>query len=158
MANEVNSKVKVKRVTKFSTKTQGLLNFADLKHPQFIFLYWFMFAVLVLLSLVCLLPTLWVGVSGFKEVEEMYAIPPTILPSNFTLASFKKIGEVWNKVNMLKYFTNSVILIIGCWAIDITVNGLAGYVLSRLKPIGSRLIETLVFWSMMLPGISMVPL
>ena len=55
MANEVNSKVKVKRVTKFSTKTQGLLNFADLKHPQFIFLYWFMFAILVLLSLVCLL-------------------------------------------------------------------------------------------------------
>lgn len=145
----------IKKVTKFSTKTQGLLNFADLKKPSFILLYWVMFAILILISLVCLLPTLWVGLSGFKDVSEMYAVPPTIIPKSFNVG---KVADVWFKVNVLKYFTNSVMLIIGCWAFDIVVNGLAGYVLSRIKPVGSSVIETLVFWSMLLPGISMVPL
>lgn len=151
----MENKVKTKRVSRFSSKTQGLLNFADLKKPQFKLLYWSMFLILFVISLVCLLPTIWVGLSGFKEVSEMYAVPPTLLPKSI---NFGKVGQVWQKVNVLKYFTNSVMLIIGCWAVDIVVNGLAGYVLSRIKPIGSRLIETLVFWSMMLPGISMVPL
>ena len=143
------------RTTRFSDKTQGLLNFLDLKKPGFKFLYWSMFFVLLLISLICLLPTLWVTVSGFKETSEMYAIPPTLLPSSIDL---KKVSAVWNKVHVVKYFFNSLALIAGCWAFDVFVNGLAGYVLSRIKPMGSRLIETLVFWSMMLPGISMVPL
>lgn len=151
----MENKVKTKRISRFSSKTQGLLNFADLKKPQFKLLYWSMFLIMFVISLVCLLPTVWVGLSGFKEVSEMYAVPPTLLPKSL---NFGKVGQVWQKVNVLKYFTNSVMLIIGCWAVDIVVNGLAGYVLSRIKPIGSRLIETLVFWSMMLPGISMVPL
>ena len=151
----MENKVKTKRISRFSSKTQGLLNFADLKKPQFKLLYWSMFLIMFVISLVCLLPTVWVGLSGFKEVSEMYAVPPTLLPKSI---NFGKVGQVWQKVNVLKYFTNSVMLIIGCWAVDIVVNGLAGYVLSRIKPIGSRLIETLVFWSMMLPGISMVPL
>ena len=139
----------------FATKTQGLLNFADLKKPQFKLLYWAMFAIMFIISLICLLPTLWIALSGFKDVNEMYAIPPTFFPKTFNLG---RIGTLWTKVNVFKYFTNSVMLIIGCWACDIIINGLAGYVLSRIKPIGSRLIETLVFWSMLLPGISMVPL
>lgn len=147
--------LKANKVTKFGNKTSGLLNFADLKKPQFKLLYWVMFLILFIISLICLLPTLWVGVSGFKEVSEMYAIPPTFIPSSWDIG---KVGEVWKKVNVAKYFINSVVLILGCWACDIVINGLAGYVLSRLKPVGSRVIETLVFWSMLLPGISMVPL
>lgn len=148
-------KTKIKRITRFSNKTTGLLNFADLKKPQFKLLYWLMFLILILISLICLLPTLWIAVSGFKSVQEMYAVPPTIIPSEW---HFDNLAKVWSKVNVWKYFTNSIILIIGCWACDLVVNGLAGYVLSRLKPIGSKAIETLVFWSMLLPGISMVPL
>lgn len=147
--------MKTRNADRFSDKTSGLLNWADLKKPQFKLLYWSMFLIMFIISLICLLPTLWVAVSGFKDVNEMYAVPPTLLPKTF---DFARIGEVWNKVNVLGYFKNSVILIVGCWACDIVINGLAGYVLSRIKPVGSRLIETLVFWSMLLPGISMVPL
>lgn len=151
MANDV----KTKRISKFSNKNTGLLNFADLKKPQFRLLYGIMFLVLMLISIICLLPTIWVAISGFKNVEEMYRIPPTIIPETFNI---EIVGNVWSKVNAVKYFKNTIILIIGCWACDIVINGLAGYVLSRLKPVGSRTIETLVFWSMLLPGISMVPL
>ena len=142
------------RIT-FATKTQGLLNFDDLKKPRFILLYWVMFAIMLIMSLVCLLPVIWVALSGFKSSSEMYAIPPTLLPSHIDLGM---ITALWNKVNFAKYFGNSLMLIIGCLICDIVINGLAGYVLSRIKPMGSKIIETLVFWSMLLPGISMVPL
>lgn len=63
-----------------------------------------------------------------------------------------------NEVVLGKYFVSTFILIIGRLCCDILVNGLCGYALSRLKPMGSKIVETLVFWYMLLPGISMVPL
>ena len=140
--------MKTKRISRFSSKTMGLLDFSDLKKFRFKLVYWMMF-------LFMLLPILWVAVSGFKDIEEMYSVPPTIIPKSF---HFEVLTDVWSKVNVFGYFKNSVMLIIGCWVCDIMVNGLAGYVLAKLKPMGSRIIETLVFWSMLLPGISMVPL
>ena len=146
---------KQERISGFDLKTQGLLNFADFKKKRFKLLYWTLFLILFILSLVCLIPIIWVGLSGFKDVSEMYAIPPTFFPKSIDL---RDVADVWKKVNVLKYFNNSIILIVGCWIFDIVINGFAGYVLSRLKPLGSRIIETLVFWSMLLPSISMVPL
>lgn len=147
--------VKEKKTKKFSDKTTGLLNFSDLKKPRFKLLYGVMFFIMLVISLICLIPTIWIAISGFKETSEMYAVPPTFLPKTFDLSM---LGVVWDKVNVAKYFGNSVILIIGCVVCDITINGLTGYVLSRLKPMGSRILETAIFWSMLLPGISMVPL
>lgn len=147
--------LKKNKITKFSDKTTGLLNFADLKKPQYKFLYWLFFGIMCVMSAICLLPTLWVALSGFKTVPEMYAIPPSFFPKSIDLG---RIGMVWNKVNIMKYFGNTLVLLVGCLATDLIINGLAGYVLAKLKPIGSRVIETAVFWSMLLPGMSMVPL
>ena len=144
-----------KRISRFSGKTDGLLNFADLKKTKYKVLYWFMFACLILLSLICLLPVIWVALAGFKTPSEMYAVPPTFFPKHIDLS---QIVYVWNKSGMVKYFKASLIIIIGCLAFDIIVNGLAGYALSRIRPMGSKILDTLIFWSMLLPGISMVPL
>ena len=143
------------KVSKRETKTNGLLNFSDLTQFKFKMLYGVMLALLFLVSLICLLPTLWVALSGFKEIEELYAIPPVLVPKSI---DFTKVINVWKKINVTSYFVNSLILIAGCWACDIMINGLAGYVLSRLKPLGHKAIELMVFWAMLLPGISMVPL
>ncbi len=144
-----------KKVTKFSDKTSGLLNYADLKKPQFKLLYVIMLLILISFSLICLLPLIWVFLSGFKGIEEMYRIPPTLFPQSL---DFGNVFKIWKNIDALRYFKNSVILILGSLAFDIIVNGLAGYVLSRLKPSGSKIIDTMMFWTLLLPGISMVPL
>lgn len=140
---------------RFSDKETGLLSSFDMRKVHNKLIYWAMFLILLFVSLICLVPVIWVALSGFKSVSELYAVPPTLLPESINLG---KIAEVWETVSFFKYFVNSVNLILGCWAFDIIINGLAGYVLSRVKPMGSRVIEVLVFWSMLLPGISMVPL
>lgn len=147
--------MKLKHESRLMNKTDGLITAFDFKKLQYRVLYWSLFLILFIISMVCLLPVLWVAISGFKDVNELYSIPPTLLPKHIDLG---KVAEVWQKANFFKYFKNSVMLILGCWVCDVLINGFAGYVLSRLKPIGSKVIEILVFWSMLLPGISMVPL
>jgi multiple sugar transport system permease protein len=140
---------------KFRNKTDGLLNFMDLKGKRFMALYWLMFAGLFALSLACLLPVAWVALSGFKETSEMYGVPPAWLPKR---VDFGKVAEIWRLVDFGGYLLNTLAVIVGCWGADILLNGLAGYVLSRVKPWGSAFLETALFWTMLLPGISMVPL
>lgn len=139
----------------FKDKTSGLINFSDLKHLRFKMLYWLIFAILVIIIAVEVIPIIWVALSGFKTTAEMYSTPPTLLPKSIDLSV---IPKVCSKVNFVNAFVNSGIIIIGCWAFDIFMNGILGYVLSRIKPYGSKLVSTLIFWSMLLPGVSMVPL
>lgn len=140
---------------KFNDKTDGLINFSDLKNVRFRLAYWFMFAVLIIISLVCIVPIIWVVISSVKPTEEMYRIPPTIIPES---VDFNVLKSAWKKVQFGKYFLNSGIVIIGAWACDVFFNGICGYTLSRLKPKGTTLIMTLLFWTMLISGISMVPL
>lgn len=114
-----------------------------------------MFLVLVIIAIVCIVPVIWVFLSAFKTPEEMYRIPPILFPSEIRLENVKNILE---DIHFEKYLLNTMCIIVGCWCFDIIFNGLAGYVLSRVKPKGTALIETVIFWSMLLPGISMAPL
>lgn len=149
------NKTKTKKPTRFSTKTNGLLNYSDFVTVRGKLIYGIIFLLMLTVSLICLVPVIWVAVSGFKDVSEMYAIPPTFFPKTF---DFKKMVDFWERVNVFKYFKNSVILIIGCLSFDIIINGLSGYVLSRIKPAGSKVIEKMIFCSMLLSGISLIPL
>lgn len=136
-------------------KTEGLINFSDLKKPYVKIVYVLFFLILLLLMAVCVLPVIWAVLSAFKEPAEMYQIPTTFFPKKFDITA---IGRVLEQVNILPYFTSTMCIIAGCWIIDVVFNGFAGYVLSKIRPTGTRLIETLIFWSMMLPGMGMAAL
>lgn len=140
---------------RFNEKTDGLINFSDLKKVRFKLLYWMMFTLLLALSLVCIVPIIWVVISAVKPTAEMYRTPPTIIPENM---DFGVLKSAWEKVQFGKYFLNSGILIVGAWACDVFFNGICGYVLSRLKPKGTKFLMTLIFWTLLISGISMVPL
>lgn len=140
---------------RFADKQAGLLNSLDLKKPKYILLYWVMFSILVIFALISLLPILWITLSSFKSSQELYQVPPTLWPTHFM---FENVPNAWRKAQLGSSFINSACIVIGCLAFDIICNGIFGYVLSRVKPTGSRILDTLVFWSMLLPGISMVPL
>lgn len=148
----MSNKKKFKRLI---DKTGGLINFSDLKRPEIKVLYICIYLFLLLCVITCVLPFVWVLLSGFKSVEEMYAVNPTFIPKEF---HFENLNIVLSKINVSRYFLNSLCLILGCVVCDILFNGMAGYVLSRLKPTGSKIIEKLIFATMLIPGISMVPL
>lgn len=142
-------------MNRFEAKKTGLLNFMDLRNPHIKLLYWFVFAILLALAFICLAPPVWVLLSSMKDIKEFFQIPPTIIPNTFHP---EKLVETWNKMDFGKYYLNTFEMAAGVIIFSIVFNGLAGYVLSRLKPKGSSFIFTLMLWTMMLPNsVSMVP-
>lgn len=140
----------------FDSKASGILTPLELKKIQYKLGYWLIFSFVVLVSFVSMFPSLWVFLSSFKDVNEFLSIPPTIIPHSFHP---EKLVDVWKTLNFGKYYISTIYMSLGELVFSIVVNGLAGYVISRLKPTGTRFFFMLVIWSMMLPNsVSMVPL
>lgn len=143
-------------MTRFVNKDSGLINFMDLKKLRIKILYWIIFAFLMFLALICLLPPLWIFVSSMKSTKELYQIPITLLPERF---DFNKMVRVWRQLDYLKFYVNTLKVVGGAVLVTVIANGLAGFVLSRLKPVGSKLYFTIILWTMLLPStLSLVPL
>lgn len=140
----------------FENKETGLITSLDFKMRRVRIGYWIMFALLLIIALIFLFPAVWIILSSFKDVKEFLSTPPTLFPHSFHP---EKLVEVWKKMNISRSYLNTMIVACGDMAFSIIVNGLAGYVISRLKPKGSSLFFILVLWSMMLPSsVSLVPL
>lgn len=140
----------------FSKKESGIWTSLDLKKPRIKLAYWIVFAVMVFFTAVCLFPIIWIFLSAFKDMKEFTSVPPTIIPKTFHP---EKIVEVWNSMNFGKYYLNTLMVALGSLIVCILSNGLAGYVLSRLKPKGYSVFFRLIVWTMLMPtSVSMVPL
>ena len=140
----------------FNDKQTGLISRIDLKNPRIIALYWLMFGLMLIISAVCLFPPIWVILSSFKDMREFFAVPPTIIPKTF---HFDKIVQTWNSLNFTMYYLNTFYMAAGDLVFCIVINGLCGYVLSRLKPKGGQILLALILWTMMMPGgLNIVPL
>lgn len=136
---------------------KGILTNVDMKQPKYKALYTIMFTVLIVYGLlVCVFPVVWIMLSGFKDVQEMYSLPVTLLPKRFSLG---KIARVWEEMKIYKYYANTFVMAGGAVISCLIVSGLAGYVLSKLKPRGSKFIFMMFFWIMLMPSnMRMVPL
>ena len=143
---------------KFSNKQTGIISTSDLKNPKGKLLYWFFFTVLCLTCVITVFPAIWTILTAFKDTQEIYAafsIFPRELSWN-RIAS--RISESWQVLQLSEEIVNTIVLSLGNLVFKIIVCGFGGYVLSKLKPTGTKLIFTLVVWTMMMPGqIRMVP-
>lgn len=134
----------------------GILTDSDMKKGRYKALYIAMFAFMVIYALVAVVPVVWIMLSGFKSVGEMYQIPPTFFPKEIDLS---KLWKVWTELKFYNYYLNTFIMAGGVVIFDVVVSGLAGYVISRLKPLGTKVIFAIMFWVMLLPGtMRIVPL
>lgn len=140
----------VQRIGKrFQGKESGVLNSMDMKSKKNRMIYWGIFVVLFFVALVCLVPPLWILVSSFKSTKELMQVPPKLLPESWNLDKFK---ELWNNLEFERYYLNTIIIAIGSIIFSVICNGLAGYVLSCLKPVAASLYATLILWTMLLPN------
>ena len=102
------------------------------------------------------LPIAWMLLSAFKDTKEFLQIPPTLFPKKIDIS---KAINIWNRSSLGKSYINSLVISVGKVMVQLLFCGLAGYVLSRLKPKGSSIVQTLVFWSILIPtSMGMVPL
>ncbi|MDG0809096.1 ABC transporter permease family protein [Cohnella rhizosphaerae] len=127
----------------------GIIGMHDIKLPHIKLLYWTMFFAMLAVAAVCLFPPVWLLLSSLKDVKEFFAIPPTIVPRSFEV---DKIVSTWRDYRFLTIYGNTLAVTGGTLVSTILFNGVTGFVLSRLKPLGSGVLMTLVLWTMLLPN------
>ena len=143
---------------KFENKQTGVLSSSDLKSVYGKTLYWIFFALLALVAVIAIVPTIWTIFTAFKDTQEIYAAF-SFFPKDMSWGKIvSRVSESWKYLQLGDSFLNTIVLSLGSLAVSIVVCGFGGYVLSKLKPKGTKLIFTLVVWTMMMPSqIRMVP-
>lgn len=129
---------------------KGALSALDMKQKKYKVLYWSIFTTLLLGALlICIFPVVWVISMGFKDANEIYNQSSGFFPKEF---NFGKIATVWNEMKFYKYYLNTFVMAAGNIAFTIVICGLAGYVLSKVKPLGHRVLFTILFTLTLMPG------
>lgn len=106
--------------------------------------------ILILLSITMIVPFLWMVLTAFKSVTESTSVNPfVILPTVWRTDAFK---EVWNNMNFLLLYKNTLLLIVGRVVMACITATMAGYAFARLNFKGKNLMFSLVMFQMMVPA------
>lgn len=134
----------------------GIISKFDMQNPSVKILYGVIWFFMILAVLLCFLPPLWCMTSALKDSREFFSVPATLIPRSFHP---EKLWETWEMLNFGQAYLNTVIVLCGSLVMSLVCNGMMGYVLSRLRPRGYKLVLSLVLWTLMLPqSVSQVPL
>ena len=137
---------------RFDEKKAACLSSAELKTFRGKLLYWVIFAILIVVALCSLIPAIWTIASAFKTSTEIVT-SETFFPREISWEIAKsRVVDSWIQLDLSETIVNTIIRSIGELISRLVVCGFGGYVLSKLKPTGSKLLFTLVVWTMMMPG------
>lgn len=142
----------------FKTKTEGIVTYSDYKKPSRRIGYYVMHVLLAISLLIMLVPFFWLLFTSLKGPTEIFQLPSEyhFFPSQW---NFAKYGTVIANTQIMKNVLNSVIIAIGAAVCAIIFNGLLAYVVSILKPKGSKILYFVILGSMLIPpAVALVPL
>jgi len=79
---------------------------------------------------VAVVPFLWLLSTSLKGAEELFAYPPTFVPSTFVWENY--IG-LWRAIPLGAYFINTVVVTLMSVFVNVLVSSLAGFAFARLE-------------------------
>jgi putative chitobiose transport system permease protein len=105
--------------------------------------------ILITVSLLSIFPFIWLISTSLKgNAENIFAYPPVIIPKDFTLANYT---GVWQKVDFIRYFINSMIVAGGTVFLNLILSALAGYPLARMEFKGKKISFFAILATIMVP-------
>lgn len=111
------------------------------------------FLAILLLLLLYLGPLYWMISTSFKRQPEIFRLPPTLVPLEFTLDNYRAIlsGTMASAIPFLIYLRNSLVVALGTVLLTLVLASPAAYALSRVPFRGKRRLTYFVLVSQMLP-------
>jgi len=104
--------------------------------------------ILVAMTLVMILPILWAFSTAIKPQKEIYAYPPTIVPSRIAWENF---GKAWRSAPFGRYAFNSVFVTLTILACQLVNAAFAAYAFSWLSFRGRDTLFLFFLVAMMIP-------
>lgn len=112
-------------------------------------------AIGVLIAAIIAFPIVWMLPAVFKPKSELFRLPNTFLPENFTLENFIKVFEVdVNGTTFIQSLCVTLLVAILCTFFSLFVNMFAAYAFARLEFRGKKFFWAYVMFSMFIPGIT----
>ncbi len=118
--------------------------------------YFLITLLLIVIALLVLVPTVWIGICAFRPQTELMQYPPKFFADQLTLRNFQDITK---RIRIWGYVKNSVIYCLALNLPSVFLNSLAGYAFARLQFKGKNVLFILCLATMMIPfQVIMVPL
>ena len=114
------------------------------------------YAVLILLVLLTLLPLGWIISTSLKPSVEIFANPPYWIPKKITFGNYR---NVFTASSIPIAFLNSLIIALLCSFMALLLGSMAGYAFARFQFRGKSFLSLFMLLSQMLPlTVLMIPL
>ncbi|MFI6943640.1 carbohydrate ABC transporter permease [Streptomyces sp. NPDC050418] len=115
-----------------------------------------LYGVLLVLCIPFVFPTWWMASSSLKPVSEVFAFPPSILPTNPTASAYEKVFEL--QPFGQQYF-NSMYIAVAVTLGTLVVSSMAGYAFARIRFRGQNVLFLVVLTGLLIPSeVTIVPL
>lgn len=109
----------------------------------------FIHMTLILVSLLCIFPFLWLLSTALKgSGENIFQYPPQLIPQAPTLINFK---SAWSQIPFITYYINSFIVAIFTVILNLILSSLAAYPLARMEFKGKKIMFYAVLATIMIP-------
>lgn len=121
-----------------------------------LFVYLFMIALVFVMAL----PLIYVVVTAFKPLDELFKFPPEFIVKNPTLNNFYDLFTSLEgaEVPFTRYVFNSLLVTVGTVVLTVLVSCLGAYGLVKHTPPGAKLISNIIVASLMfVPQITTIP-
>jgi alpha-1,4-digalacturonate transport system permease protein len=116
----------------------------------------FLYILSSLLVIIFLMPVLYILLSSFKPMNELFSASPTFFPEDWTLDNYIKALA---RGNFLTYIFNSFFVAVTSTFIAVLINTMSGYALAKFRFKGDTIIIMIILSTIMLPlEIIMVPI
>ena len=103
---------------------------------------------LTALALLVLIPLVWTVLGSFKNQTELAQRPPTLIPQSWHLENY---ATALTGFDVLRYLTNSVIVVVVATLLTLAVNSMAAYALSRYNFRGKNVLFLVTLATIMIP-------
>ena len=101
-------------------------------------------------------PILWLAKAATSTTQDTLRTPFALWPSG---VDWTNLSDAWTKVEISKYFGNTLWVALGSWVVQLVVATTGGFVLSVLRPRYAKVVTAAVLATLFIPGIVvLVPL
>jgi len=112
--------------------------------------------VLLIAALFTLFPVVWVIISAFKPQSELFRVPMSLFPNEWTFANFI---SAFRHGNFIVYFSNTVFVAVVATLLTVVINIMAGYALAKYIFPGRDIIFAIMIATLMVPlQVIMIPI
>ncbi len=115
-----------------------------------------LYSILILAAILCLLPFVWMISASLMANGHANVYPPRFLPDKVTFIQYK---HLFSRLNVFRYFLNSVVVSVGVTIVSLFINSMAGYAFAKYRFAGEKSLFKLLLSFMIVPAqVTMLPL